>query len=251
MGLAGGLATNGQSGSGGGGSGVSSLSNSDGYIGVSASTGAVVLSEGATLTSALAAKAPLASPALTGTPTAPTQSALTNNTDIATTAYADLAVGVETSRAETAEALLAPKASPTFTGTVTVPTTVNSTDPAQKAYVDASFRPTFGSAGVQAVKTGQGRWYAPVACSIEGAYASVGTAPTGATFIIDILKNGTTIYTGGTNRPTISTSAFVSTIPVVAPAVTALAAGDYLTVNVAQIGSSVPGSDLTVLVLIN
>lgn len=40
----------------------------------------------------LAAKAPLASPALTGTPTAPTKSALTNNTDIATTAYADAAV---------------------------------------------------------------------------------------------------------------------------------------------------------------
>ena len=47
--------------------------------------------------------APLASPALTGSPTAPTQSALTNNTDIATTAYTDLAVGVETTRATAAE----------------------------------------------------------------------------------------------------------------------------------------------------
>lgn len=36
-------------------------------------------------------KAPLASPALTGTPTAPTASAGTNNTQIATTAYADAA----------------------------------------------------------------------------------------------------------------------------------------------------------------
>lgn len=66
--------------------------------------------------------APLASPALTGTPTAPTASPLTDDTQIATTAYADAAVAVETSRAETAEALLAPKASPTFTGTVTQPT---------------------------------------------------------------------------------------------------------------------------------
>jgi hypothetical protein len=48
--------------------------------------------------------APLASPALTGSPTAPTKSALTSNTDLATTAYADSAVAVETSRAETAEA---------------------------------------------------------------------------------------------------------------------------------------------------
>jgi hypothetical protein len=56
----------------------------------------------------LAAYAPLASPALTGTPTAPTKAALTNNTDLATTAYTDLAVGVETARAEAAEALLVP-----------------------------------------------------------------------------------------------------------------------------------------------
>lgn len=81
--------------------------------------------------------APLASPALTGTPTAPTATALTDSTQVATTAYADSAVAVETSRAETAEALLAPKASPTFTGTVTVPSTVNATDAAQKAYVDS------------------------------------------------------------------------------------------------------------------
>jgi len=39
------------------------------------------------LDSALAAKAPLASPALTGTPTAPTAAANTNNTQVATTAY--------------------------------------------------------------------------------------------------------------------------------------------------------------------
>ena len=41
---------------------------------------------------ALDAKAPLASPALTGTPTAPTATAGTNSTQVATTAYADAAV---------------------------------------------------------------------------------------------------------------------------------------------------------------
>jgi len=39
-----------------------------------------------------ALKAPLASPALTGTPTAPTATPLTNNTQVATTAYVDAAV---------------------------------------------------------------------------------------------------------------------------------------------------------------
>ena len=45
---------------------------------------------------ALALKAPLASPALTGTPTAPTQSPLDNSTKIATTAYVDAAVAAAT-----------------------------------------------------------------------------------------------------------------------------------------------------------
>ena len=53
---------------------------------------------------ALALKAPLASPALTGNPTSPTQNAGDNSTKIATTAYADGAVATEKARAETAEA---------------------------------------------------------------------------------------------------------------------------------------------------
>ncbi len=46
----------------------------------------------ATVTTALAGKAPLASPALTGTPTAPTASGGTNTTQIATTAFVAAAV---------------------------------------------------------------------------------------------------------------------------------------------------------------
>lgn len=66
--------------------------------------------------------APLASPAFSGTPTAPTAAPGTNTTQLATTAFDTAAIAVETSRATTAEALLAPKASPTFTGTATAPT---------------------------------------------------------------------------------------------------------------------------------
>jgi hypothetical protein len=77
--------------------------------------------------------APLASPALTGNPTATTQTALNNSTRIATTAYTDAAVGVETSRATTAEALLAPKASPTFTGVPVAPTATALTSTTQLA----------------------------------------------------------------------------------------------------------------------
>lgn len=60
------------------------------------------------LVSDLALKAPLASPALTGAPTAPTATALDNSTKVATTAYTDAAVATEKTRALAAEALLAP-----------------------------------------------------------------------------------------------------------------------------------------------
>ena len=45
-----------------------------------------------TLTGAINARAPLASPALTGTPTAPTASAGTNTTQVATTAFVNTAI---------------------------------------------------------------------------------------------------------------------------------------------------------------
>jgi hypothetical protein len=112
--------------------------------GVLSSSAAVAQADVTNLTSDLALKAPLASPALTGTPTAPTANAGTNTTQIATTAFvtgavADLiasapgalntldelaaALGDDANFASTVTnslALKAPIASPTFTGTVTV-----------------------------------------------------------------------------------------------------------------------------------
>jgi len=113
--------------------------------GVLSSSAAVAQDDVTGLTSDLALKAPLASPALTGTPTAPTATAGTNTTQIATTAFvtgavADLiasapgalntldelaaALGDDANFATTVTnslAAKAPLASPTFTGTVTLP----------------------------------------------------------------------------------------------------------------------------------
>lgn len=83
----------------------------------------------ATMNAALAAKAPLASPALTGTPTAPTATAGTNTTQIATTAFVNAVT-----------ALKASLASPRFTGTPTAPTAAagtNTTQIATTAFVTA------------------------------------------------------------------------------------------------------------------
>ncbi len=85
--------------------------------------------------------APLASPAFTGVPTAPTAAALDNSTQIATDAYVDAAVAVETTRATTAEALKAALASPALTGHptgVTEAASTNSTRLATTAYADAA-----------------------------------------------------------------------------------------------------------------
>lgn len=105
----------------------------------------------------------------------------------------------------------------------------------------------FGSDGALTVKTGTSRWRFPFAATILGTTASVGTAPTGASLILDVKKNGTTIYSTTGNRPTIAISGFATTTEPT-PDVTAMAVGDYLTVDVAQIGSTVAGSDLTVFV---
>ena len=75
----------------------------------------------------VAAYAPLASPALTGNPTAPTQLTADNSTRIATTAYVQNVV-----------AAYAPLASPALTGTPTAPTQTlsdNSTNIATTAFV--------------------------------------------------------------------------------------------------------------------
>jgi hypothetical protein len=105
------------------------------------------------LTNSLAAKAPLASPELTGTPTAPTAAVATNSTQIATTAFVvgeinalingagpalntlnelATALGNDAAFSTTVTnslAAKAPLASPTFTGTVTIPTGASITAP--------------------------------------------------------------------------------------------------------------------------
>lgn len=85
-----------------------------------------------------------------------------------------------------------------------------------------------------------------VTLTISSVRASVGTAPTGATLIVDVNKNGTTIFTTQANRPAIAISGNTATGT---PDVTSWASGDYLTVDVDQVGSTVAGSDLTVVVI--
>jgi hypothetical protein len=90
--------------------------------------------------------------------------------------------------------------------------------------------------------------------TITSVRASVGTAPTGANIRVDVNKNGTTIFNAidGTpsstnDRPTITHTPSINTDEAV-PIVTSWASGEYLTIDVDQVGSIFAGSDLVVQV---
>ena len=125
----------------------------------------------------VAGGAPLASPAFTGSPTAPTAPPGTNTTDLATTAFVSAA-------------LAAQLVSPAFTGTPTAPTaaqTVNNTQLATTAYVRAAIG-AIGAAGVTSFNTRTGAVTFQVAdlSAVGGAllagpaFTGVPTAPTAA-----------------------------------------------------------------------
>jgi hypothetical protein len=80
---------------------------------------------------------------------------------------------------------------------------------------------------------------------ITAVRASVANAPTGSSIIVDVKKNGTTIFTNQANRPTIAASSTTSG-KVTNMDITVLNDGEYLTVDIAQVGSTYAGSDLTV-----
>jgi hypothetical protein len=105
----------------------------------------------------------------------------------------------------------------------------------------------FSYPGTLTVKVGTGRY--PVkggTYTIISVAAMVNTAPTGASVIIDVNKNGTTIFGTQGNRPTIAASATSATVG--SFSVSSLTDGDYISVDVDQIGSTIAGADLTVVV---
>jgi hypothetical protein len=148
------------------------------------------------VTSALATLAPLASPAFTGTPTAPTATAGTNTTQLATTAFVAAAV-----------AGVAPLASPAFTGTPTAPTATagtNTTQIATTAYVVTALSGVVQTTGNQTVagnKTFSGTTQFSGAVGIQGtgSYPLVVKAGGSAGFAFDAGNQifGTTFGSGG------------------------------------------------------
>jgi hypothetical protein len=103
---------------------------------------------------------------------------------------------------------------------------------------------TFTKTGTLATGTGTARFYFNATRTLTAVRIGVGTAPTGANLIVDVNKGGTTIFTTQSNRPEIAASGFTDESGTVE--VTSMAAGDYLTVDIDQIGSTIAGADLVV-----
>ena len=76
---------------------------------------------------------------------------------------------------------------------------------------------------------------------------SVATAPTGAAVIVDVNLNGTTIYATQANRPQVADGAYAGESTAID--VATWEDGQYLTVDVDQVGSGAAGADLVVHVV--
>lgn len=105
----------------------------------------------------------------------------------------------------------------------------------------------FSSGGPLMTEVGGHRLYndTSVAWTILSVRASVGTAPTGSSLIVDVNVDGTTIFTTQANRPTI-TAAGSTSGKVTNMNITTVAAGSYVTVDIDQVGSTTPGYNLSV-----
>ena len=110
-------------------------------------------------------------------------------------------------------------------------------------YIAGAF--VFSIPGVQAVTSVSARRYNNTGntLTITKVQASVSTAPVGAGLVLDVKKNGTTIFTSAGERTTVAAGAYTgSSVPT---AITTWAADEYMEVFVTQVGSTTPGSNLT------
>jgi hypothetical protein len=102
---------------------------------------------------------------------------------------------------------------------------------------------TFSVTGTLTTVTAGGRRYNNTGATrtITTIQASVNTAPSGASIIIDVLKNGVSVFSSPAARLTISAGTNTATAT---PSTTNWASGEYIQIVIAQVGSSSAGADL-------
>ena len=100
---------------------------------------------------------------------------------------------------------------------------------------------TFNLRGEALADTKVAQILMPNAATISKVITYSDVAPTGATLIVDVNINGTSIFTTQANRPIIAISG--NTADSGAPDTTALVQDDRLSIDVDQIGSTIAGGD--------
>jgi hypothetical protein len=117
------------------------------------------------------------------------------------------------------------------------------------ASVHGQFTVTFSKDGNLATGTGTHRWYndSGRTLTISSTRGSVGTAPTTQSILVDLNKGGTSIW-ASTQANRITIAATTNTDQGAAPDTTTVNNGEYLTMDIDQIGSGTVGANLTVTV---
>lgn len=105
------------------------------------------------------------------------------------------------------------------------------------------FYVSFGRSGNLAVFTGP-RLYFPDNVELMSASFSVTTAPTGSSAIFEVFKDGAGSFS---SDPTISASGFVASAGTLTGTTTFTALTNYLQIRCSQVGSTIPGADLAVI----
>lgn len=97
-----------------------------------------------------------------------------------------------------------------------------------------------------ATGTGNSRFYLPFNVTITSVEISAGTAPTGAALTVDVNVDGTTIFTTQSNRPSIAATNNHDEATTVQDA--DHNDGQYITVDIDNVGSTIPGGYLVVVI---
>ena len=92
------------------------------------------------------------------------------------------------------------------------------------------------------------RFYFEEDCTVLTVRTSVGVPPAGSALVVDVNLNGASIFTAQGTRPMIAPGTYTV---VAVPQQVDVAAGDYMTVDVDEVGSSAAGSDLVVQIRVS
>lgn len=99
---------------------------------------------------------------------------------------------------------------------------------------------TLGIGGVLSILNAAIKWVATAPMTFKDIVCTVGILPLATSINVDVLKNGSTIFTSAAKPTILPTGSGASLVCV--PDVKSLAAGDVLTVNLTQVGTITTGA---------